>query len=226
MLKAIAASNSEASICWPWPVFADADIGAEDGVEREERAADVGNRHAGLGRRLAGMAGDAHHPGHRLRDQIEARALRPRPGLAEARDAGIDQARIDRGQRRVIDAEPLGDAGAVILDQDVGGLDQAVEHLACRLALQIEREAALVAVQVEEAEAVIALELEAHGAAGLVAAVGRLDLDHVGAHVAQQHGAERPGHHLADVEHPHAGERQVDPDRGAVLSDQSGFEPV
>ena len=36
---------------------------------------------------------------------------------------------------------------------------------------------------------------------------GRLDLDHVGAEIGQQHRAERPGHHLRDVEHAKPCER-------------------
>ena len=78
---------------------------------------------------------------------------------------------------------------------------------ACRFALEIEHKTSLVAVEIEETEAVSALQLEAHRAARLVAAVGRLDLDDVRTHVAQQHGAERPRHHLADVEHAHACQR-------------------
>ena len=43
--------------------------------------------------------------------------------------------------------------------------------------------------------------------ARLVAGPGRLDLDHVGAHVGQHLPAERPGHHLAELDHAQAVER-------------------
>ena len=47
----------------------------------------------------------------------------------------------------------------------------------------------------------------AHRAARLVAGLGRLDLDHVGAHVGEHLPAERPGHDLGELDHPHAVER-------------------
>ena len=72
-----------------------ADVGGQRGVDGEQRAADVGDRHAGLHRRAAGIAGHAHHARHRLRHQVEARAVGPGPGLAEAGDAGVDQPRVD-----------------------------------------------------------------------------------------------------------------------------------
>jgi hypothetical protein len=56
-----------------------ADVGGEDGVDREERAADVGDRHARLCRRRVRLAGDRHDARRRLGDQVEARPLRPGP---------------------------------------------------------------------------------------------------------------------------------------------------
>ena len=38
---------------------------------------------------------------------------------------------------------------------------------------------------------------------------GRFDLDDVGAEIGEQHRAERPGHHLRDVEHAQAVERSA-----------------
>ena len=42
-----------------------------------------------------------------------------------------------------------------------------------------------------------------------VGLVGRLDLDDVGAHVAQHHGAERAGEDTGEIKHPNAGERTL-----------------
>ena len=118
--NAIAASNSDPSTYWPWPVFCAPDVGAH----RIAYTANSAQPMSATGtpafhRRAAGIAGDAHHARHRLRHQVEAGPLGPRPGLAEAGDAGVDQPRIDRLQRLVVDAEPLRHAGPVVLDQDV-----------------------------------------------------------------------------------------------------------
>ena len=113
----------------PSPRLLAPDDGAEDAVEGEERAADVGERHPGLRRRTAGVAGDAHHAAHRLRDQVEAGPLRPGTGLAEAGDAGIDEARVVGAERRVVDAEARRDARPVVLDDDVGAGSELAEEL-------------------------------------------------------------------------------------------------
>ena len=177
-----------------------ADYGAQDRVRGKQAGAEVGDGHAGFHRRAAGVSGHAHDARHRLRDQVESRPRRPRTGLAEARDAGVHQARIDFAQCRVIDLQARCDARPVVLHQDVGAANELVEDLAARGALQVDFDAALVAVERQEAAAVRALEAKTHRTARLVALAGRLDLDDVGAHVAEQHAAERPRHHLADVE--------------------------
>src|SRR5882757_10784001 len=43
--------------------------------------------------------------------------------------------------------------------------------------------------------------------ARVVAAVGLLDLDYLGAHVAEDHAGHRPRHRLPDLDHPDARER-------------------
>jgi hypothetical protein len=206
--KAIAAFEQGSVDVLPLAAAFTPDDGAEDAVEGKERAADVGERHSGLRRRTAGVAGDAHDAAHRLRDQVEAGPFRPGPGLAEARDAGINEARVAGAERRVVDPEARRDARPIVLDDDVGAGGEPAEELETGGALQVQRDRALVAVHVDEAEAVVALQLEAHRLARLVAAVRRFDLDHVGAHVAEQHAAEGPGHHLAEVENAEPAERE------------------
>jgi hypothetical protein len=153
----------------------------------------------------AGVAGDAHHARHRLRHQVKARPVGPGPGLAEARDAGVDQARVGRAQVLVAQPQPPQRAGAVVLQQDVGVAREPQHHRAAGLGLEVQRHAALVAVHVEKAERVVSLHAKAHRAAGLVAGAGRFDLDDVRAQVAQQHAGVRPGHDLGDVEDLDAG---------------------
>ena len=77
-------------------------------------------------------------------------AVAVRPALPEPRDAGIDEARVERLQRGVVDAEPGLDVRPVVLDQDVGAAHQLAEDLDPLRRFEVERQAALVAVQVLE----------------------------------------------------------------------------
>ena len=182
-----------------------ADHGAQDGVGGKQGGAQVGKGNAGFHGRAAGLAHHAHGAAAGLGDQVQAGAHGPGAGLAEARDAGIDQARVDGLQRGVVDLQPRSHAGAIVLDEHVGAAHQFVEGFKPLRVLQVDLDAALVAVQREEAAAVLALEFEAHGAAGLITHARCFDLDHVGAHVAQQHAAIGAGHDLADVEYADSG---------------------
>ena len=51
---------------------------------------------AGAHGALSGQTRDRHQAAHALRDLIDARTRRVRAGLPEARDAAVDQARVDR----------------------------------------------------------------------------------------------------------------------------------
>src|SRR3546814_12508827 len=55
----------------------------------------------------------------------------------------------------------------------------------------------------------ISLAAEPHLGARPVAHAGRLYLDDIGAHVAQQHAAERAGHDLADIEDSNIGKWKI-----------------
>jgi hypothetical protein len=68
-----------------------------------------------------------------------------------------------------------------------------------------ERDAPLAAVDRKEVGALATLEGRAVGPA-FVAPARLLDLDHVGAEIAEQHGAERPGDDARQVEHAHSGQ--------------------
>ena len=74
------------------------------------------------------------------------------------------------------------------------------------LGLQVERDAPLVAVQAREHRVVAAVGVLADAPARQVAGPGSLDLDDVGAVVAEHLGAARTHHHLGEVEDPDAAE--------------------
>ena len=133
------------------------------------------------------------------------------PVLAIARAEPVDEARIALRQRFVVDAEALCRRGPHAVHEHVGRLDEAQQRVASRPGLQVERDAALVAVHVE-----------VHGRHARVAprtglpvrvARGRLDLDHVGAHVAEDLRGDGAEHVDGDVDDADARERAT---RGLV----------
>ena len=137
-----------------------------------------------------------------LRDLIEAGTLVVGAILPEARDAAIDDARIDLAHAFVIDAEFCLHIGTKILDDDIGLLRQAAEYVEALGVLQVERDRALVAVQV--------LEVRPLARAARLLAAGvfqqRIDLDDIGAPVRQLPHAGRPGTDAGEIEHGEAGQ--------------------
>ena len=106
----------------------------------------------------------------------------------------------------VAEAEPLERAGPQRLDDRIGLRGELEQPIAALVAAQVERDPALADVQVEEAER-LAARVEGCAAPERVAAVGRLDLDHVGAARREQLRAVRPGDMGCQVEDPQALER-------------------
>src|SRR5208337_5444856 len=75
-------------------------------TERAKQAgAQIGDRDADAHRALPGQAGDRHQPAHALRNLVDARAVAIGSVLAEAGDAGEDDALVDLAQFVVVDAE-------------------------------------------------------------------------------------------------------------------------
>ena len=196
----------------------------EDADGQQHRRDDIADPGADLQRVLAVRAGDAHDPAHRLRHDVEGRPVgigtRARTRIAESAHGGIDQARVELGQAFVGQSQALHGAGAEILHQHIGLLDQAADDGLAGCGLQIDGNALLVAVDA----LVVAAEMTRlvvgevrRGAAGQIAA-GRFHLDHLGTLVGKQHGAERSGEHLREIDHAQSGERP--PALGAHLSPQ------
>ena len=89
-------------------------------------------------------------------------------------------------------------AGAEGLDQHVGALAERARELAVAVVREVERDRALVAVEPEVVGRIVAVPRRAPGAR-VVAAAGALDLDHVGAEVAERHRRERAREHAREV---------------------------
>ena len=102
---------------------------------------------------------------------------------------------------QILVAEPLAihHAGAEVLHEDVGVAHQAADELDAAGLADVDADAALVAVEALEVGPAD-VRRQAAGAVGVanaVAASGLLDLDHVGAHVAEQRRAPGPGRLMA-----------------------------
>ena len=165
----------------------------------KDAGGEVGNRNADAHGPLSRKSGDRHQPAHALRDLVEAGTFAVRPVLTEARDACIDQPRIDRSQVRIVDTEAKFHIRAVVLHQYVGVAHQALQDRHALCGLQVERHAAFVAVQVLE---VRAMPFAAHSCIAL----RRLDLDDFSAPIGKLPHRSRPGADAGQVDHLEAGE--------------------
>jgi hypothetical protein len=103
---------------------------AGDGEGRRDAADAVGDRIAGAQRRALGVAGDAHHPRQALDDLVVGRRVAHRALLAEARDGAVDEPGLTAFSVLVAKAQPRHHAGAEVLDQHVGALDQGLRSTA------------------------------------------------------------------------------------------------
>ena len=102
----------------------------QNSLRGEDSAEQVADRDSDPRRSALRCAGHAHQPRHALRDLIEAGIVAQRPGRAEARDAAGDDARIACRQCLVAEAHRIDDAGAEIVDHDIGRIDQPFQQRA------------------------------------------------------------------------------------------------
>ena len=180
----------------------------------EQPGQDVADRHADLGRAAAvgvGGAGDRHQPADGLDDEVVAGPVGRRAARSVARDREVDEPRVERPQRLVVEPEPGEAIAPEVLDQDVRVGQQPAQDRRAVGALEVEAEAALVAVDREEIgggprPGLDRADPRRTPAAGRIA-LRWLDLDHLGAEVAEQHRAVRPGQDRRAVDDAESGER-------------------
>ena len=156
---------------------------------------------AAAGRPGSGETGNAHQPGHGLRDDVISRATGQRALLAKAGNTGVDQPRVVLLEAVEIDAQALSDTGAEVLDHDIGIGHQFVETLAVGRVFKIDFNAAFAAIDQPEVDT-FAVQKRAQ-MAGVIALLGHFELDDVGPQISQHRGAMRPGQHAADIQHTH-----------------------
>jgi hypothetical protein len=161
------------------------------------------------GRNEPGLATD-HLLQHRqarggLDDVVVGRAPAIRALVAIAGDMAVDQCGVLRRQGRVVQAEPVGRRRAQRMQQHIGATEQALQHGPTLRALEVDHDAALAAVAGHE-EGAHAWRAAWPDRAREVA-FGRLELDHLGTHVAQILAGQRAEDHRGDLQHPDAFER-------------------
>jgi hypothetical protein len=165
-------------------------------------------------RRPARCADGAERAGDGDVADVVARRRRQRPGLAPAGHPAVHEPRVARPHRVGTDAEPLGDTGAVALDQHVGTRHEGEHDLHGRRLLQVEHDRPLAAVEH------VCLRRRQLG-------TGRaLHPDDVGPHVGQRHAGERAGPDAGELDDRRASEGAtgVLPVRhGATPPDLSGM---
>src|SRR5262249_1995760 len=136
-------------------------------------------------------------------DQVEATLLAVGPVGAEARELGIDEPRVHLPELVVAEPRAVHDGGAVVLHEHIRAGDQLEEDLPAARGFVVEGDALLVPVDV--AEVGVALVAVSHGA-GVVTSAWALELDHLRAHVSEDHGAVGSRHVLRHVHDLHAGQ--------------------
>ena len=143
-----------------------------------------------VGARPGVLVGEHHHPpalgGHHGVVSLVVRVGSPGP---EARQRGVDQFGMAVAEVVVVDAQPPGDAGAVVLDDHVGVSCQCL-----RLPL------AVGSLQVEDDALLPAVPLDGAGSVPELFTAGRLDLDDLGTEVGHHHGGDAAGTTAGEVE--------------------------
>ncbi len=151
--------------------------------------------HLGFGRHDAAVS---------LGHDVAAGALGVRPCLAEARDVGVDQPWVQRGEAGVSDVQPFGDACTVVHQDDVESRDDPVDQGLPVRVREVDRQAALAAIERLE---VLALVWDYGSAVTAVFAARRFDFHHIGAHIGERNARKWPGDDLRKLEHADARER-------------------
>ena len=185
-------------------------------AEREQRAdgaieaGDVVGKRGGARRqrRPAGDAGEMSEAAEGVRNAGEARAVLVGASLAVARDAHQHQAGVHGLQLVRPQAPLLHGAGPEILAEDVGLGDEALEERSTLGLAEVEGDGLLVALLREPSIAVAALAGRPEFAQR-IARPRLLDLDDLGAELAEDGGCERPSDEGRKVDDADAMERQL-----------------
>src|SRR5208282_5241958 len=166
-------------------------------------------------RQLPGTPENGKHTSGRDVVQVVAHEVAVRAVLSVASNRAVDDFRAADRERLVVDSQPLGDAGTILLYDHIGALRETKKDLPAGTALQVQRDRFLVAVKrVEWRPAEGSRGALRTGLAGLFGAAPggstRLfNLDDVGAQVAENHRAKWTRRKFREVEHLDSGKRRL-----------------
>lgn len=153
---------------------------AQHRVGRQDAGDPVGQGDGGVARRIA--VGAQRRDARGGLDQIViGRLVGMGSRAAVADDVQVHQRGVERGDIRIGQPQARHGLGAGIADEYVGRAGQAPERVASAFQIEVQHDAALAAVGVQEHGAHAAMPGRAQVADAV--ALGRLDLDHLGAHV-------------------------------------------
>ena len=191
-------SNSELCTCWPRPVRSRCASAAIAPI--------APNMPPMMSFTLAPRSGrpssrHVREAAHHLHHFVERGAMLVRP-RQEALVRHVHEARIQRMQRRIAEAEPVHRAALEVLAEDIRRRNEPQHDLQPARILHVDGEALLVAVEhPEEARAGTAQRARA-------VARDRFDLDDLRAEIGEQHPAGRTHHHVRHLDHARARVRQ------------------
>ena len=186
-------------------------LDADDAIEAGE---DVDPGHADLLRITCRIAGQLHDAAHALDHEVVSRLAGARPGLPEARDRRIDQPRIARRKRRVIQPEPRQATRLEILDHHIGAVDQRAQTLQVARVIEVAGDAGLAAIggveiggdRLHRAVGAGAVD-EGWAPSARVVALRGLDLDDLGAQIGQGLADPGAGQDARQLDDAQTGER-------------------
>jgi hypothetical protein len=114
---------------------------------------------------------------------------------------------IERRRAIGTETEPLERTGPEILDHHVGRAEEVLHQRPAVFRLQVDGHTLLVAV---DGQVIRAPAVDEGGPGARVVAVARvLDLDHLRAHVPEQHRAQRTSEHAGEVDDLETAQRQI-----------------
>ena len=187
-----------------------------DAMGRRHAGDQIGDRVADFHRRAIRETGEVHDARLGLDHEVVARAVRLGARLAESRHRAVHQARVQTRERTVPETELVHRPRSEVLEQHVALLRQLPEDLAPLRRLEVQGDALLAPVHRHEVRRLA--PDERRPAARVIALAGLLDLDHLGAHVAEHHRAEGAREDAGEVEHANASQRSLSFRHGVVLS--------
>ena len=164
-----------------------------DGGGAQHRLGGVGDGQNIVRRLIAPRPLPKGHAGQADQQAVVAGQFAPGPACPIGRQPGVDQGGMSRGERCAVQAARGQAHGRMIEDRHIGARHQRGGGLAVGGNLDVQGQHLFVAVPGQ----IAGIILEA-------VAGRRLDLDHLGREIGEQHGGHRPDHPLAEIDDAHA----------------------